>query len=332
MLFREKNDKAVLESIMGVMRQNAQVANEQAKKNSEYLSRTTYAGLNPTQKTVKEETEVAAEPEVSVFSEEEVARIVEAAQLAEISNQAKQEYVKSASLDVARLGNTLGRLQAGKASDKLQKAVGDKITNRVKGMSRAVDTIKAEEVELGEATIGDDHIHVSDAGGGKYKVHAVGKNFANGIKVGEHLSDTELDDFSDMGGKVKTVKAPKPMKEQKSLSEILDEARGRPRKDGSPAGSKPAKAKSDEDDEDDYGPDTGPEADQNIMVHLGKSVDTEGGHDVKFSDGSSHKVPAHVAHKVLGAMHKLKPADRAKVQSHIQQSHKNLMDVHKMVS
>lgn len=39
-----------------------------------------------------------------------------------------------------------------------------------------------------------------------YKVHAVGKNFADGIKKGEHLSDTELDDFSEMGGKIKHLK------------------------------------------------------------------------------------------------------------------------------
>lgn len=54
-----------------------------------------------------------------------------------------------------------------------------------------------------------DAIHVSDAGGGKYKVHAVGSNHADRIKVGEHLSDSELDDFSEMGGKIKNVKAPK---------------------------------------------------------------------------------------------------------------------------
>lgn len=182
-----------------------------------------------------------------------------------------------------------------------------------------------EEVELEEA-VGDNHLHVQQVkheGQTKYKVHAVGKNFADGIKVGEHLSDTELDDFSEMGGKIKHVKpaAAKPMKEARSLSAILDEARGRP-----------SKKASEDEDEDDEGPDTGPEADQNIMVHLRKSTDTEGNHDVKFSDGSSHKVPAHVAHKVLGAMEKLKPADRAKIQSHIQQSHANLMAVHKMVS
>ena len=49
-------------------------------------------------------------------------------------------------------------------------------------------------------------IHVSDAGAGKYKVHAVGSNHSDRIKVGEHLTDTELDDFSEVGGKIKHVK------------------------------------------------------------------------------------------------------------------------------
>lgn len=68
-----------------------------------------------------------------------------------------------------------------------------------------------EEVDLEEAAgkVGDNHLHVQEVkheGKTKYKVHAVGKNFADGIKVGEHLSDSELDDFQDMGGKVKHVK------------------------------------------------------------------------------------------------------------------------------
>lgn len=68
-----------------------------------------------------------------------------------------------------------------------------------------------EEIDLTEAAKDPhpDAVHVSDAGNGKYKVHAVGKNFADGIKVGEHLSDSELDDFSEMGGKVKMVKEKK---------------------------------------------------------------------------------------------------------------------------
>jgi hypothetical protein len=114
--------------------------------------------------------------------------------------------------------------------------------------------------------------------------------------------------------------------EQISKSLDLDEARGRPRKNP----PKPA-ARKDDDEDDEYGPDTGPEPDQNIVNHLKKSVDTGGNHDVKFADGSTHKVPSHVAHKVLGAMGKLKPADRVEIQKHIHASHKNLMDVHRMI-
>jgi hypothetical protein len=49
-------------------------------------------------------------------------------------------------------------------------------------------------------------LHVKDVGKGKYKVHAVGKSLAGGIKVGEHLSDSELDDATEMGAKVKMIK------------------------------------------------------------------------------------------------------------------------------
>lgn len=71
--------------------------------------------------------------------------------------------------------------------------------------------VQVEEVELDEATgqpkaPKENELHVQHVGGGKYKVHAVGKNFSDGIKAGEHLSDTELDDFSEMGGKIKHVK------------------------------------------------------------------------------------------------------------------------------
>lgn len=57
-----------------------------------------------------------------------------------------------------------------------------------------------------EGSVHPNAIHVSPVAGGKYHVHAVGKNFAHGMKVGEHLTDTHLDDFSEMGGKIKHVK------------------------------------------------------------------------------------------------------------------------------
>ncbi len=45
-------------------------------------------------------------------------------------------------------------------------------------------------------------IVVSHSGKGRYKVHAVGKHFADGIQVGERLSDSELDDAAEMGAKI----------------------------------------------------------------------------------------------------------------------------------
>lgn len=172
-----------------------------------------------------------------------------------------------------------------------------------------------------------DALHVKPVevnGKTKYKVHAVGSNFSDGIKKGEHLSDTELDDFSEMGGKVKH------MKEQRSLNDILDEARGRPRKNPVAA---PAK-KSGDDEEEDYGPDTGPEADQHIQNQLKRAHDAQdlkGGADVKFENGQKHFIKSEHAHKVLTALEKLKPADRAEAASHVYKSHENFKAVHAML-
>ena len=155
----------------------------------------------------------------------------------------------------------------------------------------------------------------------KYKVHAVGKKFADSIKVGEHLSDTELDDFSEMGGKIKHMK-------ESTLNDIIEMARGRPRKNPLPA------KKSSEEGEDDYGPDTGPEADQNIHMQLKRAHDAKdlkGGADVKFENGNKHFIKSEHAHKVLTALEKLKPADRSTAASHIYKSHDNFQAVHSML-
>lgn len=66
-----------------------------------------------------------------------------------------------------------------------------------------------EGIELDEATVGANHLHVQPVkkdGKTMYHVHAVGKNFADGIKAGEHLSDSELDDAAEMGAKIKHIK------------------------------------------------------------------------------------------------------------------------------
>ena len=61
-----------------------------------------------------------------------------------------------------------------------------------------------------EAQLHPDALHVIPTkvdGKTKYKVHAVGKNLAHGIKPGEHLTDTHLDDAAEMGARIKQVKS-----------------------------------------------------------------------------------------------------------------------------
>jgi len=124
---------------------------------------------------------------------------------------------------------------------------------------------------------------------------------------------------------------------QESLLEILREMakRGRPKKN--PTAPAPSKMSKDDDEEENEEPDTGPEADKNITVQLKKAADQavhgeKGGADIEFADGKKHFVHGHVAHKVLNAMEKMKPAQRAEAQKGIHQSHAHLMAVHKMLN
>lgn len=73
---------------------------------------------------------------------------------------------------------------------------------------------------IAEVKLHPDALHVKPVkvdGKTQYKVHAVGSNFSDGIKVGEHLTDTHLDDASEMGAKIKHIKegAMKPAKKDK---------------------------------------------------------------------------------------------------------------------
>jgi len=210
----------------------------------------------------------------------------------------------------------------------------DDARRREAGVEKAIDRLAKEELEIEEAkdTPGQSHqcaLHVKSEqfGEGKtlFSQHAEPDEngniewydvmFEHGIEKQVPTSELEI-----LISEAHMNHSKRKMKEEVDI----DEGRGRPRKAGSPMMKK-------SEDEDEYGPDTGPEPDQNIVNHLKKSVDTGGTHDVKFADGSSHKVPSQVAHKVLGAMGKLKPSDRLEIQKHIHASHKNLMDVHRMI-
>lgn len=78
-----------------------------------------------------------------------------------------------------------------------------------RNMFKVQEEVETVEEAMDAKKVHPDALHVEPVGSGKYKVHAVGKNFSDGIKVGEHLTDTHLDDFAEMGGKIKHVKPQK---------------------------------------------------------------------------------------------------------------------------
>ena len=89
----------------------------------------------------------------------------------------------------------------------------------------------------------------------------------------------------------------------------LDEARGRPRKDGTTGGS---------------------EDRENIQMQLRKSVSLRGLKDVEFADGKKVKVPAKVAQGVMSKINSIKDAkQKQNAVQHIAKSHKHMMDFHK---
>lgn len=148
------------------------------------------------------------------------------------------------------------------------------------------------------------------------------KNIPAGNYPGSQNKFTDRDKDLQKDQLKKDIKAKAGTHKKPNLPEEaeLDEARGRPRKDAS------------------AGDDSGPEPDAHIHVQLKKAADSvkddvsgKGGADVKFDNGSQF-VNAEHAKKVLGALDKLKPADREKLHNHIKQSHANFQAVHKLVS
>jgi len=76
-------------------------------------------------------------------------------------------------------------------------------------MSGQKATQKEDVDQVEEAALHPMALHVKPVkvgGKTKYKVHAVGSELGGGIKVGEHLTDTHLDDASEMGAKIKHLK------------------------------------------------------------------------------------------------------------------------------
>lgn len=126
---------------------------------------------------------------------------------------AKNMFKEAASMGVEEEVDTgeYGARKSAPSSKEDQEGVFKKHRERMEKLRKEKDdedeaAEMKEEADPKPVKVGYNHLHVQHVGGGKYKVHAVGKNFAHGINVGEHLSDSELDDFQEMGGKIKHVK------------------------------------------------------------------------------------------------------------------------------
>lgn len=125
----------------------------------------------------------------------------------------------------------------------------------------------------------------------KYKVHAVGKDLADGIKHGEHLSDSELDDAHEMGAKVKHVKEETDFGPEADKNIVVQLKKA-----------------------------------MDMMEHGEKP-----GSFVEFADGEKHFVEGFVAHQILEAMEQMKPDLRSRAQSAVYQSFNHLMAAHQLL-
>lgn len=117
------------------------------------------------------------------------------------------QYYKSyeqAALDILR-----GKTQEDKVAEQAQPETQPKEQEPLSEDSHTENTLDEEHID--EAAVHPMALHVKRVPGQKkngqevYKVHAVGSK-VTGIKAGEHLNDTELDDATEAGHKVKMMR------------------------------------------------------------------------------------------------------------------------------
>jgi hypothetical protein len=169
-------------------------------------------------------------------------------------------------------------------------------------------------------------LHVSmvkKAGKTMYKVHHVGSNWSHGIKKGEHLTDTELDDFAEMGGKIKHVKEETSL-DLHTILGLLEAKRGRPRKSPAPV-AKSSDDEEGEEEKDAYKP-AGVDT-KHIQHEFSRVADLKGmskeGDHIEFATGK-HFVHADTAKKAHGFLMSLKPEQRAQASHMIFSNHKTM--------
>ena len=229
MMFREKNDSAVLKTISEILQHDNKEAAEQFKTNSAYLKNTTYAGLQLNESSEQLD-EISMKTKMSYVSKavdqiyghgqkplsdrrKLANRHAGAERVADAMKKEAAKKLTQEDLDI--VADIINQLDEEQLDELSKKTLGSYINKAAK--------LTKEDFDLDEDTkkvrVGSNHIHIKSVGNGKYKVHAVGKNFSDGIQVGEHLTDTDLDDFTEMGGKIKHIS------ESRSLRDILEQAR-----------------------------------------------------------------------------------------------------------
>ena len=117
-------------------------------------------------------------------------------------------------MDEFHAHNSLGKLVAYQKAKKAELYVNGQKTKHYELNKRYDDfepkKLAEESIEqMEEASVHPMGLHVKPVkvgGKTKYQVHAVGKELGGGIKVGEHLTDTHLDDATEMGAKIKHLK------------------------------------------------------------------------------------------------------------------------------
>ena len=117
-------------------------------------------------------------------------------------------------MDEFHAHNSLGKLVAYQKAKKAELYVNGQKTKHYELNKRYDDfepkKLAEESIEqMEEAAVHPMGLHVKPVkvgGKTKYQVHAVGKELGGGIKVGEHLTDTHLDDATEMGAKIKHLK------------------------------------------------------------------------------------------------------------------------------
>lgn len=122
-------------------------------------------------------------------------------------------------MDEFHAHNSLGKLVAYQKAKKAELYVNGQKTKHYE-LNKRYDDFEpkklAEEIREGINQMEEENkpihpmgLHVKPVkvgGKTKYQVHAVGKELGGGIKVGEHLTDTHLDDATEMGAKIKHLK------------------------------------------------------------------------------------------------------------------------------